>query len=63
MAHIDTPPHFNLPLIALHWLTMIVLALAYATGELREAFPKGSAGREGMMNLHVMLGLIVFGCV
>jgi cytochrome b561 len=61
MADIDTPARFNLPLIALHWLTLIVLALAYATSELREVFPKGSAGREGMMNLHVMLGLIVFG--
>jgi superoxide oxidase len=61
MVGIDTPPRFNLPLIALHWLTLIVLALAYATSELREVFPKGSAGRESMMNLHVLLGLIVFG--
>lgn len=54
---------FSLPVIALHWLTLVLLVLVYASAELREIFPKGSAGRAGLQNWHQVFGLLVFGLV
>ena len=42
----QTPPaRFPRGLIALHWLTLLLLAAVYATMELRGMFPRGSASR------------------
>ena len=49
--------------IALHWLMLLLLAAVYATMEFKGVFPKGSAGRARIMNLHYVLGLITFGLV
>ncbi len=46
-------------LIALHWLTLLLLIAVYALIELRDIFPRGSAGRAAMMQWHFMLGLTV----
>lgn len=46
--------------IALHWLMLILLAAVYACIELRGMFPKDSAERALMKDLHFMLGLSVF---
>lgn len=46
-------------LIALHWLTLLLLAAVYVLIELRGIFPRGSAGRAAMMQWHFMLGLTV----
>lgn len=46
-------------LIALHWLTLLLLAAVYALIELRGIFPRGSTGRAAMMQWHFMLGLTV----
>ncbi len=54
---------FSLPLITLHWLTLLLLVLVYASAELRDAFPKGSAGRAGLHSWHQVFGLTVFGLV
>jgi cytochrome b561 len=54
---------FSLPLIALHWLTLALLVLVYASAELREIFPKGSAGRASLRSWHEAFGLAVFGLV
>jgi superoxide oxidase len=51
------------PLIGLHWLMFLLIAVVYATAELSEAFPKGSAGRSTLRAGHEMLGLLVFGAV
>lgn len=46
--------------IALHWLTLALLAGVYACIELRSNFPKGSDARELLKHWHFMLGLTVF---
>jgi cytochrome b561 len=47
------------PVIALHWLIFLLIVISYASIELREFFPKGSAPREAMKSLHFMIGLTV----
>ncbi|MBJ9977717.1 cytochrome b [Pseudomonas sp. S75] len=49
--------------IALHWLMLVLLAAVYACIELRGQFPRDSAERDLMKNLHFMLGLSVFALV
>lgn len=43
----------------LHWVMLFLLVAVYATMELREFYPKGSATREAMKTWHYMLGLCV----
>jgi cytochrome b561 len=45
--------------IALHWVTLLLLAAAYACIELRELFERGSDPRELLKALHYSLGLAV----
>lgn len=54
---------FSIPVIALHWLTLALLVLVFASAELREIFPKGSTGRAGLRHWHEVVGLLVFGLV
>lgn len=49
--------------IALHWLTLAVVAAAYAFVELREIFPRGTPERAFMRQAHFSLGLTVLGLV
>ena len=51
------------PLIGIHWLTFLLIVVVYATAELSDAFPKGSAGRAILRAGHEMFGLVVFGLV
>lgn len=46
-------------LIALHWITFLLLIAVYATMELRGMFPRGSAPRELMKTAHYFLGMSV----
>lgn len=46
-------------LIALHWLTFVLVIAVYATMELRGMFPRGSGPRELMKTAHYFLGLSV----
>jgi Cytochrome B561 len=46
--------------IALHWLTLLLLVAVYATMELRGLFPRGSAERAAMKTAHYFLGMSVF---
>jgi cytochrome b561 len=48
-------------MIGMHWLMLLLVAAVYALVELRGIFPRGSAGRDAMMQWHAMLGLLVFG--
>ena len=49
--------------VAFHWLMLILIAVAYVTMEFRSIFPKGSAGRAAMIDLHYIFGLLVFALV
>ncbi len=51
------------PVIALHWLIFLLIVVSYASIELREFFPKGSAPREAMKSVHFMIGLTVLALV
>ncbi|AGK58343.1 cytochrome B561 [Hyphomicrobium denitrificans 1NES1] len=58
-----TPPTretYTPALIAIHWLTVLLIAAVFATIELREYFPKGSETRDQLKALHFMLGLTVW---
>ena len=54
------PSRYRPSLVALHWLTLVLLVAVYATMELRGMFPRGSAPRELMKSSHYFLGLSVF---
>ncbi len=56
----NTNDGYGWPAVSLHWLMLALIAAAYASMELKEVFPKGSAGREAMATWHYMLGLSVF---
>ena len=45
--------------IGFHWLMLVLIAAVYASMELHDIFPRGSAERGAMMTWHYMLGLSV----
>lgn len=45
--------------ISLHWLTLLLLTIIYASMELRGLAPKGSELRDSLKSLHFLLGLCV----
>ena len=56
----NTTAGYGVPSIAFHWLMLVLIAAACATIEFKSIFPKGSAGREALVNLHYVVGLTVF---
>jgi cytochrome b561 len=52
---------YPLSMIRLHWVTVILVVLAYAFMEFREIFPRGSDSREFMKATHYSLGLAILG--
>ncbi|TAL73022.1 MAG: cytochrome b [Rhodanobacter sp.] len=54
-----TSKHYSGVLIALHWLTLLLLIAVYALIELRGIYPKGSDAYLAMKSWHFMLGLTV----
>lgn len=54
-------PRYPLASIHLHWLTFLLVVLAYVFMEFREIFERGSAGREFMKATHYSLGLTILG--
>lgn len=56
----NTSAGYGAPSVALHWATLLLMALAYALMEFKSVFPKGSAGRGAMAELHYFVGLSVF---
>ncbi len=54
---------YSRPLIALHWLTLLLLIAIYACMELRGYAERGSVLREGMKHWHFMLGLMLLALV
>jgi superoxide oxidase len=47
-------------LIALHWATVLILAVLFTAIEVRGYFPKGSATRDLLIATHKSLGVLVF---
>ncbi|MER1966039.1 cytochrome b [Castellaniella sp. GW247-6E4] len=57
----STAPRYSRPLIALHWITLLLVAAAYALMEFKGIFPKGSAERDLMKNIHYSVGVTLLG--
>ncbi|CAM5783999.1 cytochrome b [Ottowia pentelensis] len=55
--------HYHPLQIGVHWLTLLLLIAVYALIELRDIYPKGSAGHELMKTWHFMLGMAVLAVV
>lgn len=55
-----TPRRPARALVALHWLTLVLVVVVYACMELRGYAPRGSALRSLMRGAHVQLGTLVF---
>lgn len=55
------PLRYSQSLVALHWLTLLLIIGVYASIELREVFERGTPERDFMKWLHFNLGLTVFG--
>ena len=54
------PLRYRPSLVALHWLTLLLLVAVYACIELREFYPRGSAPRQSLKEWHYAIGLVVF---
>ena len=54
------PLHYRPSLVALHWLTLLLLVAVYACIELREFVPRGTDLRRSLKDWHFALGLVVF---
>lgn len=54
-------PRYSPTMIRLHWLTFLLVVLAYVFMEFREIFPRGSDSREFMKAAHYSLGLTILG--
>ncbi|WP_300727134.1 cytochrome b [Pseudomonas sp.] len=63
MSWKSTVNHYSRLSIALHWVTVVLFILIYASIELRGIFPKDSIGRNLMKDAHFMFGLTVFALV
>ena len=55
----NTSARYGAISVGFHWLMVGLLIAVYASMELRDFFPKGSAPREAMKTWHFMLGLSV----
>jgi len=53
------PSRYPRGLIALHWLTLLLILIAYVCMEFRGLFPRGSEPRALMKTLHFSTGLSV----
>lgn len=56
---IDAPARFSRWQIRLHWLTLLLIAIAYGAIEAKSFVPKGSAARDLIMLLHFNAGALV----
>lgn len=57
---IPTQARYRPSLVALHWLTLLLLAAVYASMELRGLFARGSQARDLVVASHYFLGIAVF---
>ncbi|MBO1923694.1 cytochrome b [Thiomicrorhabdus sp. 6S3-12] len=59
MQWLNNLERYGLLSIFLHWVMVVLIALAYLSIELEDIFDKGSAGREFMEYSHFVIGLSV----
>ncbi len=52
-------PKYSATLRMLHWVMFVLVALAYATINLRQAFERGSSARLLVVETHFLLGMLV----
>lgn len=63
-ATVRTPSNrYHAAVISMHWLTLVLLIAVYTLIELKDFFPKHSAGRDAMQSWHELFGIMVFGVV
>jgi len=62
MTHANAP-RYPLTMIRLHWLTFVLVVLAYLFMEFREIFERGSPGREFMKATHYSLGITILALI
>lgn len=60
MSTFPTPRRYSTPVIALHWLTVLLVIAVYCLMEFKGIYPKGSPEREAMKAWHFTLGMTVF---
>lgn len=59
-AHLEKYPF---TIIALHWMTLLLMAAAYVTMEFRDIFPRGSVPRDLMKSTHYVIGITILALV
>jgi cytochrome b561 len=59
----NTSQRYGALSITLHWLMFLLIAVTFASIELRELFEKGTELRDAFKNWHFMLGLSVLALV
>lgn len=55
-----TPRRYSTPVIAIHWLTVLLVIAVYCLMEFKGIYAKGSPEREAMKAWHFTLGMTVF---
>jgi superoxide oxidase len=63
MSRTENKTGYATSMMLMHWLTLILIAVAYALMELKSLAPRGSDLRSSMATLHYLLGLVVFALV
>lgn len=61
MSQTSPSARYSPTMITLHWLTFLLVVVAYATMEFDDVFGRGSAGREIMKVTHYSIGLTILG--
>lgn len=60
MPNSFAPPRYSTPVIAMHWLTVLLVIAVYCLMEFKGIYPKDSPEREAMKMWHFTLGMTVF---
>lgn len=60
MSRPFAPARYSRSVIALHWLTVLLLVAVFALIEFKGIYPKGSPERDAMKAWHFTLGMTVF---
>jgi len=59
MSNAAISSRYSTPVIALHWLTFVLVVAGYCAMEFREIFDRGTPGREFMKASHFTIGLCI----
>jgi len=59
MSLLNSATRYGALAMGLHWLTFLLMVAGFLTAEAEELFPKGSAWRGSLVDLHGSFGLLV----